>query len=65
MLLADGETVVDGFATLGTGLTNLWTIMRSALLHITENTYLSILLVSALVYIAFKLIKRAKKAARS
>lgn len=64
-MVEGGEAVVDGFANLGTGLTNLWTIMRSALLHITQNTYLSILLVSALVYIAFRLIKKAKKAARS
>ena len=46
------------------GLTNLWTVFGSALGELTSNTYFQILLVSALVVVAYRLIKKAKKASR-
>lgn len=46
------------------GLTNLWSVFTSALGTLTDNTFFQILLVSSLVYVAFRLIKKAKKAAR-
>lgn len=48
-----------------TGLTNLWTVFDGALQHLTNNTFFAVLLVSSLVVVAFKLIKKAKRAARS
>lgn len=45
-------------------LTNLWNVFTSALNTLTSNTFFAIILVSAVVVIAFKLIKKAKKAAR-
>lgn len=47
-----------------TGLTNLWTVFNGTLTQLTSNTFFAILLVSALVVVAMKLIKKAKKAAR-
>lgn len=49
---------------INTGLTNLWTIFNSALTTLTGNTFFAILLVSSLVVVALRLIKKAKKAAR-
>lgn len=47
------------------GLTNLWTVFDGAISHLTNDTFFAILLVSSLVVVAFKLIKKAKKAARN
>ena len=47
-----------------TGLTNLWTVFNSALDTLTGNDFFAILLVSALVVVALRLIKKAKKASR-
>lgn len=49
---------------INTGLTNLWTVFNSALDTLTGNEFFGIILVSALVIIALRLIKKAKKAAR-
>ena len=49
---------------INSGLTNLWTIFESALSTLTGNDFFAILLVSSLVVVAFKLIKKAKKASR-
>lgn len=46
------------------GLTNLWTVFGSVLDELTDNTFFQILLVSALVVVALRLIKKAKKASR-
>lgn len=45
-------------------LVNLWTIFENVLTELTSNTFFAILLVSSLVYIAFRLIKKAKRASR-
>lgn len=63
--MAGGEEVVDGFATFGTALTNLWTYIRQVFEHLTGNEFFAVLIVASLVVIAFKLIKKAKRAARS
>lgn len=47
-----------------TGLTNLWTVFNDTLSTLTGNTFFAILLVSALVVVSLRLIKKAKKAAR-
>lgn len=46
------------------GLTNLWTVFNNTLSTLTNNVFFQIILVSALVYVALRLIKKAKKAAK-
>lgn len=46
------------------GLVNLWTVFEDTLSHLTSNTFFAILLVSALVVVALRLIKKAKKASK-
>lgn len=49
---------------INTGLTNLWTVFNSVLDTLTGNDFFAILLVSALVIVALRLIKKAKKASK-
>lgn len=46
------------------GLENLWDVFESALNTLTGNTFFQILLVSALVIVSLRLIKKAKKASK-
>ena len=55
---------MEGPTWIETGLTNLWTVFNQTLTTLTGNTFFAILLVSALVVVALRLIKKAKKASR-
>lgn len=46
---------------LTNGITNCWALLSGAVYELTQNPYFMILLVSALVVLCFRLIKRAKK----
>lgn len=49
---------------INSGLTNLWTVFESCLTTLTGSEFFGILLVSALVVVALRLIKKAKKASK-
>lgn len=55
-----GETTI----TVGTALTSLWEVVGSCIDFISKNSLLMTMFVASLVIIGFKIVKKAKSAAK-